>query len=135
MTGRSEESALDTSDLLARPVTLVDTSRVRISMAPRPDAHLSNAVHAAVIHKLVRGLQYGGLLPSRKSSTDPDPAKLLAVITAFNGQKAVLSKSLSRRFGRDASEVVDTIHRFQGSQRRLVVFDTVAGAGAKPGYF
>lgn len=135
LTGRAEQSELDTSDLLSRPVTLIDTSRVRISMAPRPNAHLSNAVHVAVIHELVRGLQYGGVLPSRKSVTDLEPSRRLAVITPFNAQKTAMTRSLSYRFGRDASDVVDTIHRFQGSERPLVVFDSVAGAGAKPGFF
>jgi superfamily I DNA and/or RNA helicase len=27
------------------------------------------------------------------------------------------------------------VHRFRGSQRPIVVVDTVAGAGDKPGYF
>lgn len=134
-TGRKEESHLISSELLAHPVTLIDTSGVRIPMSPRPGAHLTNAVHVAAVNELVRGLQYGGLLPARKDVTGAEPASVMAVIAPFNAQVTAMRRSLNYRFGREVTGVVDTIHRFQGSERNLVVFDTVAGAGAKPGYF
>jgi hypothetical protein len=47
----------------------------------------------------------------------------------------VLQKSVRYRFGVEFDGFADTVHRFQGSQRPIVVVDTVAGAGDKPGYF
>ncbi|MBX6769343.1 MAG: hypothetical protein IRY90_19695, partial [Actinomadura rubrobrunea] len=46
----------------------------------------------------------------------------------------MLNASLKHRFGEAYDGLVDTVHRFQGSQP-LVVIDTVAGAGRQLGYF
>ncbi|MFJ8042327.1 AAA domain-containing protein [Kitasatospora sp. NPDC096147] len=133
-TGRSDGSRLPTSPLLASPLVLVDTSARRI---PGRD-HKSNAVHEAVIHQLVRGLQYDGVLPGRNWAEAPEderPGRRMAVIAPYRDQVRALNASLSYRFGAEYEGVVDTVHRFQGSQRPLVVIDTVAGAGRQLGQF
>jgi hypothetical protein len=95
-------------------------------------------VHEAVIHELVRGLQYDRVLPARKSTDIPAGARAtdrLAVITPYRDQVRALRTSLKLRFAEDFDGLVDTVHRFQGSQRPLVVIDTVAGAGRAVGRF
>lgn len=133
-TGRPDRSRLPASPLLEAPVMLVDTSARRI---PGRD-HKSNAVHEAVIHQLVRGLQYDGVLPGRNWSEAAEgqrPTDRMAVIAPYRDQVKAINASLSYRFGTEYEGLVDTVHRFQGSQRPLVVIDTVAGAGKSPGQF
>ncbi len=133
-TGRPDGSRLPPSPLLEGPLVLVDTSGRRI---PGRD-HKSNVVHEAVIHQLVRGLQYDGVLPGRNWADVPPgerAADRMAVIAPYKDQVKALNSSLAQRFGEQYEGLVDTVHRFQGSQRPLIVIDTVAGAGQSPGYF
>jgi len=135
-TGRDEGGSIPVNPLVAAPVILIDTSGQRIA---GPD-HRANTVNEAVVHELVRGLQYEGVLPGRKW----DPASVpveeraidrLAVIAPYRAQVEALKGSLKYRFGTEYEGLVDTIHRFQGSQRPIVVFDTAVGAGKDPGFF
>ncbi|MBB6120544.1 AAA domain-containing protein [Nocardiopsis algeriensis] len=134
-TGREEDtSRLPYSPLVEGAVVLVDTteSRVPVEGAGR---HKSNKVHEAVIHELVRGLQYDGVLPGRRHDDSVTPDQRMAVISPYRDQVTHLRSSLKYRFGTAFEGLADTVHRFQGSQRPLVVVDTVAGAGKKPGRF
>ncbi len=136
-TGRPDTSSLPASPLIESPLVLVDTSS-RVLKGTGNQAHLSNPVHEAVIHELIRGLQYDTVLPPRGWTELPDgrrPTDLLAVIAPYKNQKKILNASLKHRFGEAYDGLVDTVHRFQGSQRPLVVIDTVAGAGRQLGYF
>ncbi|MFF1902817.1 DUF5710 domain-containing protein [Kitasatospora sp. NPDC058218] len=94
----------------------------------------------AVVHELVRGLQYEGVLPGRKFDgadigAGERATDRLAVIAPYRAQVKALKGSLKYRFGEDYEGLVDTIHRFQGSQRPIVIFDTAVGAGKDPGIF
>ncbi|SDT80386.1 PLD-like domain-containing protein [Streptomyces sp. TLI_053] len=135
-TGRADGSRIPANPLVDAPVILVDTSKQRI---PGPD-YRANTVNEAVVHELVRGLQYEGVLPGRKwGSAETAPGERatdrLAVIAPYRAQVRALKGSLKYRFGEDYEGLVDTIHRFQGSQRPIVVFDTAVGAGKDPGIF
>ncbi|WP_242907722.1 AAA domain-containing protein [Actinomadura terrae] len=137
LTGREDGTRLPPSPLIDSPLVLVDTSS-RVPDRGRRNAHTTNAVHEAVIHELVRGLQYDTVLPARKHTAHAEgegAADRLAVICPYRSQKKALNTSLAHRFGETYDGVVDTVHRFQGSQRPLVVIDTVAGAGDRLGYF
>ncbi|WP_190864921.1 AAA domain-containing protein [Actinomadura sp. RB99] len=137
LTGRKDGTRLPPSPLIDNPLVLIDTSS-RVPDRGRRNAHTTNAVHEAVIHELIRGLQYDTVLPARKHTglaEGEGPADRLAVICPYKNQKKVLNTSLTHRFGETYDGVVDTVHRFQGSQRPLVVIDTVAGAGDRLGYF
>ncbi|MGW7456518.1 AAA domain-containing protein [Streptomyces sp. NPDC054797] len=136
-TGRGNTSRLPFAPLIDSPVILIDTSGRRIPGGGRKP-HMTNAVHAAVIHELVRGLQYEGVLPGRKWQEVPEGERAtdrLAVISPYREQVKALKSSLAHRFGEDYEGLVDTVHRFQGSQRPVVLLDTVAGAGKDPGFF
>jgi hypothetical protein len=95
-------------------------------------------VHEAVIHEYIRGLQYDTVLPGRKADATADGERAtdrLAVIAPYKDQVRSLKASLRYRFGETYEGLVDTVHRFQGSQRPVVVIDTVAGAGDGLGMF
>lgn len=133
-TGRGDDSRIPFNTLVDTPLILIDTSRQRI---PGRD-HLTNTVHEAAVHELVRGLQYEGVLPGRKWSEVPRGERAtdrVAVIAPYRNQVKALKSSLAYRFGEEFEGLVDTVYRFQGSQRPIVILDTTAGAGAKPGYF
>ncbi|MFI9818239.1 AAA domain-containing protein [Saccharothrix variisporea] len=138
ITGRADTGRLPASPLLEAPLVLVDTAARRSATRGGSGGHKSNPVHEAVIHELVRGLQYDGVLPARREEGVPPearPSARMAVIAPYRDQVRALQGSLAYRFGTDYDGVVDTVHRFQGSQRPLVVIDTVAGAGDKVGFF
>ncbi|MEU8476359.1 AAA domain-containing protein [Streptomyces hygroscopicus] len=133
-TGRDSHSRIPFNPLVDAPVILVDTSKHRI---PGPD-HKANTVNEAVVHELVRGLQYEGVLPGRKwenAKTGERATDRLGVIAPYKAQVRALKGSLKYRFGEEYEGLVDTIHRFQGSQRPIIVFDTAVGAGKNPGFF
>ncbi|MGV9772651.1 AAA domain-containing protein [Streptosporangium sp. NPDC003464] len=138
-TGRDDRSRLPPSPLIDSPLILVDTTPRRLpNPKGRYGGHKTNTVHEAVIHELVRGLQYDEVLPARKwtgLAAGDRPADRLAVIAPYRDQVKALQTSLTHRFGESYEGLVDTVHRFQGSQRSLVVIDTVAGAGDRLGYF
>lgn len=137
-TQRDETSRVPESPLLTGSLVLVDTTNRRVPYPRgRRDAHTTNPVHEAVIHELVRGLQYDTVLPTRKADV-PEGERAtdrLAVITPYRAQVQALKASLRHRFGESYEGLADTVHRFQGSQRPVVVIDTGAGAGAKLGRF
>ncbi|MCG5216116.1 AAA domain-containing protein [Streptosporangium soli] len=136
LTGRPDRSRLPESPLTDGPLILIDTAPRRLpNPKGRYGGHKTNAVHEAVIHELIRGLQYDEVLPSRKATGLVRPTDQLAVITPYRDQVKSLRDSLTYRFGEGYEGLVDTVHRFQGSQRPLVVIDTVAGAGDTLGYF
>lgn len=136
-TGRNDRSSLPKSPLIESPLVLIDTSNRDLKATNRA-SYKSNTMHEAVIHELIRGLQYDTVLPARKWTDIPEGRRAidcLAVITPYNDQKKALNVSLKYRFGVEYEGLVDTVHRFQGSQRPLVIVDTVAGSGQKLGYF
>ncbi|HET6359759.1 AAA domain-containing protein [Streptomyces sp.] len=133
-TGRGDSSRIPFNPLIDAPLILIDSSKQRI---PGRD-HQTNTVHEAAVHELVRGLQYEGVLPGRKWEDVPAGERAtdrLAVIAPYRAQVKALKSSLAYRFGEPYEGLVDTIHRFQGSQRPVVIFDTTAGSGTNPGYF
>lgn len=133
-TGRGDSTRIPFNPLVDAPVILIDTSKQRIAGRD----HLTNTVHEAAVHELVRGLQYEGVLPSRKADDLPAGERAtdrLAVIAPYRAQVQALKNSLSYRFGRSYEGLVDTVHRFQGSQRPIVILDTTAGSGRSPGFF
>ncbi|MET8974376.1 AAA domain-containing protein [Streptomyces sp. NPDC004539] len=133
-TGRDDVSRIPFNTLVDAHVLLIDTSQHRV----RGASHKSNPVHAAAIRELVRGLQYDGVLPGRKWQDVPQGERAtdrLAVITPYRDQVTALRQTLTERFGTDHEGLVATVHRFQGSQRPLVVLDTVAGASDLLGRF
>jgi hypothetical protein len=130
-TGRADTSRVVPSPLLSGPLVLIDTSG-RVIAQPR--GRNVNPVHSAVIRELVRGLQYDTVLPARRDQ-DTDPTTVLGVIAPYRDQVKALDRQLTERFGSNYEGLVDTVHRFQGSQRPVILLDTVAGGSGTLGWF
>lgn len=129
-TGRDDTSTVPPSPMLDAPLVLLDTS----DCAVEGSSAYRNEVHAALVRELVRFLQHDDVLPARRAD-DAAPGKTLAVIAPYRDQVRLLDGQLRERFGEFYEGLVDTVHRFQGSQRPVVVVDTVTGASSQLGIF
>ncbi|WP_018686415.1 AAA domain-containing protein [Actinokineospora enzanensis] len=129
-TGRSDVSSVVRSPVLSGPLVLIDTS----GRAGLAGTAYRNEVHAALIREYVRLLQHDGVLPARGDDR-VDPKSVLAVIAPYRKQVKLLDGHLTERLGKQFTGLVDTVHRFQGSQRPVVVIDTVSGASRRLGVF
>lgn len=129
-TGRDDTSSVPPSPMLDAPLMLLDTSDHTVEGA----STTRNETHAALVRELVRFLQHDDVLPARRAD-DAVPGKTLAVIAPYRNQVRLLNSHLRERFGESYHEIVDTVHRFQGSQRPIIVVDTVTGANSQLGNF
>jgi superfamily I DNA and/or RNA helicase len=129
-TGRDDTSSVPPSPMLEAPLVLLDTSDCAVQGA----SAYRNEVHAALVRELVRFLQHDDVLPTRRAD-DAEPGKTLAVITPYKEQVRLLDGQLRERFGKAYEGLVDTVHRFQGSERPVIVVDTVTGASGQLGNF
>jgi hypothetical protein len=129
-TGRDDTSSVPPSPMLNAPLVLLDTSDHTVDGA----SATRNEAHAALVRELVRFLQHDDVLPARRAD-DAAPGKTLAVIAPYRDQVRLLDAQLRERFGESYHGLVDTVHRFQGSQRPVIVVDTVTGASGRLGNF
>lgn len=96
--------------------TSVDTSR-------------RNVVHAITIERIVEELVAAGW------TLDGSAANSIGVISAFKEQARHTQRLLNARFGDIAKGASQTIHKFQGSERGLIIIDmTRVGTKSDPGY-
>jgi hypothetical protein len=111
-------------------LVLIDTSN---RPAPGRSAY-RNDLHAALIREYLRLLQHDGVLPARRAP-DADPATRIGIIAPYNEQVRLLNGHVVERLGQRFDGLVDTVHRFQGSQRSIIVVDTVSGSTRQLGVF
>lgn len=129
LTGRKDEPGI-ASALLAKPLVLVDTSDVPRGLTGR-DPRV-NPVHAAVAREVLRRLQAGGVLPGRRTENVADHlVRTLGIIAPYRAQVKRLASQVDERFGVQPNGVVDTVHRYQGSERPVMLVDTVAHNGTE----
>ncbi|WP_434581727.1 AAA domain-containing protein [Carbonactinospora thermoautotrophica] len=127
---RGPPSARSPSSPLAAPLVLVDTSEAG-AHSGRPTYNL---VHAVAIQELVRRVRAeGALLPAEAQAAEL--RRVLAVIAPYREQVAQLALGLTELLGAPAAGLVDTVHRFQGSQRPVVIVDTTEACAEKLGPF
>ena len=98
-------------------ISLVDTSSLlSAAVVPRGTRTRVNAGHAEIVASLLENV------------LGPGSPVGAAVITPYWGQARRICKALPSWLGDAVS--VDTVHRFQGDERPLVVLDIADGAGA-----
>src|SRR5699024_590915 len=129
-TGRASDDVPGQSPLLEAPLVLIDTSG---HTGGRGTAR-SNHVHAELLREFVRLLQHDQVLPARRAA-DANPADTMAAVAPYRDQVSAIGKHMKERFGPEVDGVVDTVHRFQGSQRDIIMVDTVSGASKSLGSF
>ena len=126
-TGRDDTPPANLPDVLSgRPLVLVDTS----SLGPRTSfragtASRYNAMHGFVVAALARRLADAGFLPPSGARDDS-----LAVISPYAAQSRLHASMLSDALGRDGAAYASTVHRFQGSEKSVVVLDLTDAPGA-----
>jgi superfamily I DNA and/or RNA helicase len=104
------------TDLLEPESSSVDKSR-------------RNVVHAIAIERIVEELVAAGW------TLDGSAPNSIGVISAFKEQARHTQRLLNARFGDIAKGASQTIHKFQGSERGLIIIDmTRVGTKSDPGY-
>lgn len=126
-TGRDDDSPANLPDVLSgRPLVLVDTSSLGPWASFRAGtASRYNAMHGFVVAALARRLADAGFLPPPGERDDA-----LAVISPYAAQSRLHASMLSDALGRDGAAYASTVHRFQGSEKSLVVLDLTDAPGA-----
>ncbi len=88
-----------------------------------------NVVHAITIERIVEELVAGGW------TLDGTQENSIGVISAFREQARHTQRLLDARFGGVAKGASQTIHKFQGSERGLIIIDmTRVGTKSDPGF-
>ena len=88
-----------------------------------------NVVHAITIERIVEELVAGGW------TLDGTQENSIGVISAFREQARHTQRLLDARFGLVAKGASQTIHKFQGSERGLIIIDmTRVGTKGDPGF-
>ena len=71
---------------------------------------------------------YKELLSFYTSDNKCSKENILAIITPFKSQVAVLKRYLKNELGDDSNDIsVGTVHTFQGTERNIIIFSTVYG--------
>lgn len=101
-----------------QPVILVDTSSVRPECLRTPSGSRYNVYHAILAVRISEELLRGGI-------------KNVGIISPYNKQAELINSMLKE--GNIPSEKVyaATVHKFQGSERECIIFDTMVGIGQK----
>ena len=93
------------------------------------DKSRRNVVHAITIERIVEELVAAGW------TLDGSATNSIGVISAFKEQARHTQRLLNARFGDIAKGASQTIHKFQGSERGLIIIDmTRVGTKSDPGY-
>jgi hypothetical protein len=88
-----------------------------------------NVVHAITIERIVEELVAEGW------TLDGSAPNSIGIISAFKEQARHTQRLLNARFGDSAKGASQTIHKFQGSERGLIIIDmTRVGTKGDPGY-
>lgn len=93
------------------------------------DSSRRNVVHAITIERIVEELVAAGW------TLDGSAVNSIGIISAFKEQARHTQRLLNARFGSVAKGASQTIHKFQGSERGLIIIDmTRVGTKSDPGY-
>jgi len=112
--GRLRDAASDDGDGgAAGELIMIDTAGLE-PVVERPDGSRLNEAHLETLLQVLEAL-------ARRGERD------VAVVTPYRAQSRELRRRVHARLGRLAPSELEiaTIHRFQGREKRVVVFDTV----------
>ena len=125
-TGRSRNPISDRAPPVPfeTPLTIVDTSELH----PFEDADAKrsrfNLLHAILTERLVTLLRREGVIASEHD---------LGIITPYAAQARLIETFIRTEDGTGPPVQVGTVHKFQGDERRLTIFEIPESLGGRPG--
>lgn len=89
-----------------------------------------NLLQAMLVRNLVVDMATSGYLPA-----DPGTNTKVGVVAPYAAQTGLIDRLLDAALGRQGDDVVSTVHRFQGNERSVIVFDLTDAPGVRLGRF
>ncbi len=113
------------------PLWFVDTSSLG-AWATHPAGKFTryNLTHAMLVRNLVVEMATAGYLPA-----DPGSNSKVGVVAPYAAQTSLIDRLLEAALGRQGDDVASTVHRFQGNERSVIVFDLTDAPGVRLGKF
>ncbi len=113
------------------PIYFVDTSKEG-AWATYPEGKSSryNLLHALLVRNLVVEFARSDYLPK-----DPGANTRVGVVAPYAAQTNLVERLLETALGNQGVGIASTVHRFQGNERSVVVFDLTDAVGVKLGKF
>lgn len=115
----------------AGPLLFVDTGSLGV-WATHPAGKWTryNLLHAMLVRNLVVEMAKSGYLPA-----DPGQNTKVGVVAPYAAQTGLIDRLLEAALGRQGDDVASTVHRFQGNERSVIVFDLTDAPGVRLGKF
>lgn len=107
------------------PIVFCDTSRANPWCNSSRSGSAFNLYHSIFVMKIIEGALKNGV-----------SEKKIGIITPFRDQAKFINRMRQRDFP-DKKIKISTVHKFQGLENEIIIFDTVISTGKKrgPGYF
>jgi len=117
--------------LAAGPLHYVDTG-AHGAWATHPAGKFTryNLLQALLVRNLVVEMARTGYLPK-----EPGDNTQLGVVAPYAAQTGLIGRLLEGDLGRQGLGVASTVHRFQGNERSVVIFDLTDAPGVRLGKF
>lgn len=115
----------------AGPLHFVDTGTFG-AWATHPAGKFTryNLLQALLVRNLVVEMARTGYMPK-----EPGDNAQVGVVAPYAAQTSLIGRLLEGTLGRQASGVASTVHRFQGNERSVVIFDLTDATGVTLGKF
>lgn len=122
---RSEHPILDYEPYAGEPIVFCDTSIANPWCNSNPSGSAFNLYHSIFVIKLIEDALINGISEDK-----------IGVITPYRDQAKFINK-MRQQILPDKKIKISTIHKFQGLENEIIIFDTVISYGKKggPGYF
>ena len=125
-TGRSPDPVSDRALPVPfeTPLTIIDTSQLRPFEGTDAKRPRYNLLHAILVERLVSLLRREGVVASEHD---------LGIVTPYAAQAKLIAALTGTGDGVGPAVQVGTVHKFQGDERRVMMFEIPESIGGRPG--